>query len=1522
MKQLIITINKICLLITLFVFSHVVMALNFAVDNTGGFCVDHSASGGNFATLAAAMAAANTAGAPHTIDICPSGTAYIAQAGALNNANYAGLTIQGTTGVAANITVNPTGNNEVFHIQQPNITIQHLTTDNGGANGEGIEIQNGNNAIISNVNLVNSNRVGLFVNNSTGVTLSNVTVSNMGREGILANGGSTNLTINSADGSKPATAVDTTTRECIEIDSANVNINDVTVSNCNNIAIRIDGANAALDNIVVSNTNNMGIYLNGLAPLLNQDDTVNNTITITNTGREGIRSTNNADNAIIDNITVNTTGAAYECAEHQGDGDGVTVNFQNYNLSNCGREGLWMRSPDQVADNITVNTTNNNRECMEVDGADSIVTNLDLDNCSGIGLRIDGADVSATTIDINTTGNIGLRFDGARVTVNTADITNTTSYGLLVSGNDGTVNGVNISNVNNTGMRVENVGADIDNIDITDTRIHGLQITQNDADINTLELTNIGTYLAGNGGADGITTSNRRINLTNVTINDARDFGIHFNTTNNNHNGAKNFTNITIKDTGDDGIFINRSTNNLTMDTINISNSASIGLSLFLTRRATLSNLTIDGSAADGIQINRSRQNEIFDSTISNNGNRGIVLFTQNNNTTDEARNNIIHDNIISGNANFGLRILNNGSADNDNNQIYENCFNNPGGRNARDDETIGSPSANTFDVGGRGNFWDDDAFNSPGYSESCVDVAPANGICDVPYPIPTGPNSTDNSPLTSCAIVPGIDHYDIDFSPTVGITCEPISVTITAKDASNNTVSHSAATTINLSTNTNLGSWLSASVGTLTDATAGDGLADYQFPVSESTVTLSFGYPSLATPSGDTVNITITSTPNETSGIAPADTDPGDGTDDPNIVFRDAIFRVVDDSLVPVPLNISTKISGKRSNIAGTGFQNLYLQAIETVTATECTGTFENQTDVVVEFASECNDPTTCESVQVRVEDDDNNLISIPSNPDSTVTNYSATSGAGSIELDFDSDSKTPLDFVYDDAGQITLHARYDMDSPNGAYMSGSSNAFIVKPAGICVESTEPGSACPSADPTDMDCETPFKKAGETFNLTVKGVTWEIDADTDFCNTAGSGNVTTPNFEVADIELNSTVVEPSAGVNGALGITSIDIVNADKGSDTDSQTIDEVGVFTITASGDASSPTTAINYLSETIAPSTSVNIGRFTPDEFILSGAVLTNRIDRACSSASSFTYLNENIEVEYSLTAINALGSPTTTENYIDEFALLDVTADSMAMTPTTSELNYGGADLDAMSPTNLSGRLVEVLSSGTWSSGVAAITTEFVVSRAAGLDGPFDDFSVGIAPSDSDSITLDTGSYNLDVDDDATNDFLTVGSSDLFFGRVFIGTAVGSELLPLTAPFKAEYYNGSNFVTNNNDSCTRIDPTDLVLSNNIQGSETDASIEICTASGPVSNVTPATNLFSAGSGDLLFSAPGENCTGFSNIAVDLSALGLNFLQYDWSDVDGNDDGPYTENPSGRIDFGIFEGPSNYIYIREPW
>ncbi len=670
-------------------------------------------------------------------------------------------------------------------------------------------------------------------------------------------------------------------------------------------------------------------------------------------------------------------------------------------------------------------------------------------------------------------------------------------------------------------------------------------------------------------------------------------------------------------------------------------------------------------------------------------------------------------------------------------------------------------------------------------------------------------------------------DHYDIDISPGVGITCLPVTVTITAKDASNATVAHTALTTINLASSTGLGTWGAASVGAPTNVVPGAGTADYEFQVGQSTVDIQFNYPVLAGVAPEPVNINITSTPNETTGVAiPAE-------DDPSVDFHTAalIFNNVTAGNNIIP----TQISGKDSD-TGPGAATLNIQAVRASDddPSVCQPIFSNGAVVSIDLGAECRNPAQCEGLQMNITNSapaTSSGVDIATSDDNG--NLQTVAAYTSVDLQFGANSDATIVLNYPDAGLMQLHARYELllddGSPSGEYAVGRSGdaGFVVKPAGLCVESTDANSDC--SDPTApfASCSV-FRKAGSVdaenfFNLTVRGVTWEAAGETNeqFCT---GTNVNTPNFELNTIALTHALVQPAAGPGpGSLGVPSLDIADADLGSETViNQSFSEVGVFTITASPP--------NYLGETIAASASANIGRFIPDRF----SVIMQNTPAFGDACTGFTYqdqpfyYNDTPSAEAPVLQITALNSNgVTTSNYGGDFWRLtggtlgrdyvdgSATAPAASLSPTTTQsggFTLGGdTDFDGI---------------GTLTLNAGAAGDEFIYQKAMPLDTPEEPFDADVDVNflaagfqDADhNASPTTGIVCFDSTNDNSCDDFThamIQGTELRWGRLIISNVFGSELLPLPVPITAQYFSGGLFQTNTLDNCTTYQAADASL-----------------------------------------------------------------------------------------------------------
>ena len=248
----------------------------------------------------------------------------------------------------------------------------------------------------------------------------------------------------------------------------------------------------------------------------------------------------------------------------------------------------------------------------------------------------------------------------------------------------------------------------------------------------------------------------------------------------------------------------------------------------------------------------------------------------------------------------------------------------------------------------------------------------------------------------------------------------------------------------------------------------------------------------------------------------------------------------------------------------------------------------------------------------------------------------------------------------------------------------------------------------------------------------------------------------------------------------------------------TTTATYDDVGAFTLQlqdatfAAVDAADGTSAAQL---TIS-STAAGVGRFVPDRFLLSAASLIPRSDIPACSGSSFTYMGERMDANFTLTAVRFPSGTTT--RYTGTLGRLVL----------SSPASFSFGAIDSAGPTVLGARLDTSLgSSGTWSNGVGAVVVVIAVNRNASPDGPFNSLKLGIAPSDPDAVALDPAAINLDADNSGSSERAQIGAATgVRFGRLRLQNANGSQLISMPIPISAQYYNGSGFVTNTDDNCT--------------------------------------------------------------------------------------------------------------------
>jgi MSHA biogenesis protein MshQ len=763
-------------------------------------------------------------------------------------------------------------------------------------------------------------------------------------------------------------------------------------------------------------------------------------------------------------------------------------------------------------------------------------------------------------------------------------------------------------------------------------------------------------------------------------------------------------------------------------------------------------------------------------------------------------------------------------------------------------------------------------------------------------------------------------DHFDINHD-TTAINCQAEPITIEAHMA-DHLVDTTYTGTLNLSTSTGNGDWtIITGLGVLNNGVVNDGIATYGMVAGDLGVVVL----GLKDTTVETVNINVTDgTISEITGTALA-------SEDQNLDFAQSGFVFLADT---VASSIGTQIGGKASNVLP-GSQVLELQAVTTgpVGACEAALVGVNQ----IELAFECRNPVTC-TAQVNI--DGGTPTNIAGNPLAGVVTYTP------VNLDFGIVTDSTATFVmnYPDVGEIQLYARYNLGPlPAINYMSGNSNAFVERPFGFnVVVAGNPGATTPAG--------AVFTQAGADFTTTVTAVLYQAGddtnndgvpdnhGDTDPSNNASlSDNTAALNYgqEVAteNVVLSALLNQPGGGNDPGLlgGTTLTSFTNGVASSST--VRYDEVGIIEIAANVADGTYLGVGNILGK------SGYVGRFYPNNFVIANPVLTNRSDiGAC--ADPFTYMAENYQITYDLQAHNAQVASVVTQNYIGAFAKLD---------PTVVGTMGFGATNDSI--TDLSARLGVGLA-GAFAAGVAPVTATINVARdpvPTTLDGPFNTFQVGIAPADSDAVTLLPVNLNLALVV-GLNTHGLLGQTDIRYGRLNLQNNFGSELLPLTMPLSTEYYQitDTEFVTNVDDNCTTITTADVLLYNDQVGNKKvdrvvgATTIEI--VSGGATTTLDPIPAFVAGQATMTFSAPGVEGH------VDVEVQTPFWLLSDLDGIDQGIEGPgmhcnpalngsgdpaeisgppaacvadldlIDDIPLSRGNFGIFKGSDNIIYIRE--
>lgn len=616
------------------------------------------------------------------------------------------------------------------------------------------------------------------------------------------------------------------------------------------------------------------------------------------------------------------------------------------------------------------------------------------------------------------------------------------------------------------------------------------------------------------------------------------------------------------------------------------------------------------------------------------------------------------------------------------------------------------------------------------------------------------------------------------------------------------------------------------------------------------------------------------------------------------DIVFADTGFRFFSNSEgTPIP----TQLSGKPSN---TGFNSssLFVQAIQKNPATgACEAALTG--NKVIEMAATCENPGACAGASAVI-----NSTSIVTSNSGTPSSYTP------VTLNFGDASETsaPFTLTYPDAGQIQLHARYQIPlengDPSGNYMTGSSDDITIRPLGFYVDIPSNPAA------TDANGGV-FTKAGQSFNVSLIAKAWQSGDDNNSdgkpdSNANLSNNTTTSNFgneaSPETAQLTHRLVLPSGGEAGNLTGTTFN--NFSAGVATSAVTYSEVGIIEFDAN------LTDMSYINADDVTSNVPYIGRFIPDHFEqtveedgslygLCGAnsinnnnwVYTGQLREENQTLGAINY-NPGDEPVYLVTAYNA--NNVITRNYTADFAKL--TAGDVSVTEPTADHDQMGKDavtLVTLTGSLSEGTLEEKLDSGNQPLGGELLYTfadsdHFVYTQA--INNEITPFQAQIPLAidtlvDSDSVAVTN-----------TTEAVPTGV-EVRFGRLFIDNSFGPETSNLPQPMFVQYLDATGvFIVNEDDNCSTLDSTKVTLTN----------ISLNPALSGVNNFN---GMFIGGeSRAIILDAPGTGNTGEIGVTYDA----FPWLRYNWQTTTTD----YSDNPSAIATFGIYRGNDRIIHWQE--
>ncbi|HUF74410.1 MAG TPA: DUF6701 domain-containing protein [Gammaproteobacteria bacterium] len=706
-------------------------------------------------------------------------------------------------------------------------------------------------------------------------------------------------------------------------------------------------------------------------------------------------------------------------------------------------------------------------------------------------------------------------------------------------------------------------------------------------------------------------------------------------------------------------------------------------------------------------------------------------------------------------------------------------------------------------------------------------------------------------------------DHFVIAHD-TFGIHCLAETITVRVEDANDNPLT-GYTESVTLDTQSGRGSWtLIAGSGAFNDATADDGLASYQWANGESEATFSLSYLEGSVPLDIDVYQADDATLRDTDSEGP-------------MTFSASGFTLTAVPLSNPPPGVIAPFS--QAQTAAAPF-----------------------TVHIAAYGQTANDPQ-CGIIESYAGAKALNFWSTYLNPGSGLRNVeidgitiATTEAASSLQAVSFVNGQAQVEAKYKDAGSLQIAVKdettINAELPQG--IRGATAGFVSRPASFELTDIENGAGT-IANPAAADAfGDVFIGAGTPFRATVTALDAEGDA------TPNYGQESAPE----SVGLAVNLIAPVGGASPGIGLTvGFGAFGAGSATGTDFYW-PEVGIMRLVpsvADGD---------YLGAgNVVGAETANIGRFVPDHFAL--GYNAPFLQTQCAPGS-FTYAGQpfGYAIAPVVTATARAATNDLAANYTgDFFKMRTAGLANRSYASASGLLDTSGIASPAVDPTvteTAPGIATLVFSSG----------SGLVFDRSS-MPSPFTaDIVLSIEVYDEDTVAASSNPATFGLG----GGIAFTDGAEIRYGRLRFTNAVGSELVDLPVPLRAEYFAGAGigFVANVADSCTT--NVDLALGGfreNLSAGETcvrdsgspGSSGAGCPAAAPL--LEQFAEPPAAGDFNLTLAAPGANNHG--SVRVDSTVP--TWLRFDWDAA-----APGDENPSGHATFGLYGGDPAQIYLRE--